>query len=296
LLRLLPIFLGMAAGHLLRRFGVAAQRDGGFLLRVVFTVCLPALLFTSLSRVRITRELAVFPLMALVAVSVGYLVGRLVAAKVRWAPTRTAVLLPSCMIINTAYAIPFVQALYGPAGVARVAAVDAVNGVLTFTWAYYAAARGNPRRTRGSLLVNRLVRSPPLYGIAAGLLVNLARVRVPSALTDAIATFGSTTPVLIFLALGILLQPPGKDLRRPALIVGVRFAAGLAVAAAVVVVFGLNGVDRTVVLLLGVAPVAFNSVVFASLENLDVSLALNALSLSLVASLILTVAVILAVT
>jgi predicted permease len=146
------------------------------------------------------------------------------------------------------------------------------------------------------VLLDRLVKSPPLYGIAVGLLVNLAGRHVPTVITSAIATFGSATPVLIFVALGILFEPLDKGLRRAAVIVGTRLAIGLAVAAAIVLIFGLEGVDRTVVLLLGVSPVAFNSVIFASLENLDVRLALNALSLSLVTSLILSVVIALTTT
>jgi predicted permease len=296
LLRLLPIVLGMVGGYLLRRLGAAEQRDGDFLFRLVFNVCLPALLFTSLSRVKITGDLAVFPLAALTAIPTGYLISRVVAAKARWAPTQAAVLVISCMIVNTAYALPFAQALYGADGVARIAAFDVVNGILTFTWAYYLATRGNPRRKGGSVLLDRLVRSPPLYGITAGLLVDVAGVHVPATIAGAIATFGSITPVLIFLALGILFEPPGKSLPRTALIVATRLATGLAVAAAIVLIFGLKGVDRTVILLLGVSPVAFNSAIFASLENLDARLALNALSLSLITSLMLSVAIALATT
>jgi predicted permease len=149
-------------------------------------------------------------------------------------------------------------------------------------------------RTCGA--TSRLIKSPPLYGIAAGLLVNLAGGHVPPAIASSIGTFGSATPVLIFLALGMLFEPPDKDLRNTALVVAVRLATGLAVVAAVVLIFGLEGMDRTVVLLLGTAPVAFNSVIFTSLENLDVSLALDALSLSLVTSLIMSVGIALATT
>ncbi|GAA1809179.1 hypothetical protein HC028_26035 [Planosporangium flavigriseum] len=195
-LRPLPIVLGMAGGCLLRKAGVAGPRDGGFLLRLAFTLFIPALLVTSLATVDITGELAIFPVAGVLAVSTGYLAG----------------------------------------------------------------------------------------------------VRVPAPIAGAVATFGSAAPMRIFLALGILFEPPDKGLRRAALIVAVRLVTGLAVAALIVLVLGLTGVDRMIVLLLGVAPVAFNSVIFASLENLDVRLALTALSLSLVASLILAVVVTLVTT
>ena len=55
---------------------------------------------------------------------------------------------------------------------------------------------------------------------------------------------------------------------------------------------GLHGIDRTIILLLGVAPLAFASVTFASLENLDVRLATSALSLSLATSMILSLLIV----
>ena len=42
-----------------------------------------------------------------------------------------------------------VARVYGAEGVVRIAAFDAVNTALTFSWAYLMAARGNPNRRRG---------------------------------------------------------------------------------------------------------------------------------------------------
>jgi len=64
---------------------------------------------------------------------------------------------------------------------------------------------------------------------------------------------------------------------------------GVAVTVAIVIALGLEGVDLIVVLLLGVAPVGSFTVTFAALEKLDTRLAVNALSLSLAASLVLSV-------
>jgi predicted permease len=291
LLRLLPVVLGMAVGFLLRRLGVAEHRDGDFVFKLVFYVCLPALMFTSLSTVDVTGRLAIFPATALAAVSAGYLAGRFAAARARLPPTRAAVLVSACMIVNTGFALPFAQAVYGADGVVRIAAFDAVNTTLTFTWAYYTAARGNPEHTGGSLLLDRLLRSPPLYGIAAGLAVNLTGVHVPAALAGPIATFGAVTAVLISIGVGILFEPPGRHIGPAALAVGIRLATGLAVGVPVILIFGLHGVDRTIVLLLAVAPVGFVSVTFASLENLDVRYAVNALSVSMVSSFVLSLAI-----
>ena len=68
--KLLPALLGIALGYLLRLRGVAERRDADFMFRLIITVFLPALAFTALSRVSIDRNLAIFPLAALVIITV----------------------------------------------------------------------------------------------------------------------------------------------------------------------------------------------------------------------------------
>ena len=74
--------------------------------------------------------------------------------------------------------------------------------------------------------------------------------------------------------------------------VATRLVTGVVATTALVLLLGLSGVDRTVLLLLGVAPLIFAGVAFASLENLDVNLATKALSLSLLVSMVLSLLVI----
>ena len=47
-----------------------------------------------------------------------------------------------------------------------------MNTTLMFTWTAYVAARGNPHHAGASLMAKRFATSPPLYAIAAGLLVS----------------------------------------------------------------------------------------------------------------------------
>jgi malate permease and related proteins len=287
-LRLLPIIVGIAAGYSLRRLGMVDHRDGETVFKLVFYVFLPAALFASLSTVELGRQIAMYPVAAAVIIVTGYIAGRLTAAKAKFDPVKAAVAVTACMIVNSGFALPFVQALYGQEGVARIAAFDAVNTTVTMTWAYYLAARGNPRHQGGSLLLSRLARSPALYATGAGLLVNIAGVQVPAAVADPAARFGSATAVVISVGIGILFDPLGGSLRRPGLIVAARLSTGLAVATALVLLLDLGAMDRTIVLLLGAAPVAFSVVTFASLENLDIRLATSTLSLSLATGLTLS--------
>lgn len=288
LLRLLPVIVGMAAGYSLRRLGMVNHHDGETVFKLIFYVFIPAVIFIALSTVDLGSELILYPVVALVFIGVGYLAGRLVAARAKLDRVRTAVLLNSCMVVNTGFALPFVQALYGEEGVARIAAFDAVNVTVTMTWAYHTAVRANPAHRGGSLLLGRLARSPALYAVGTGLLVNLTGVEVPAAIAYTANTFGSVTTVIIPLGIGMLFDPVAGSIRAAVLIVGTRLGSGLVVATAIVLILGLVSMDRTIILLCGAAPVVFVAVTFAALENLDVRLATSALSISLAASTVLS--------
>jgi len=214
--KLLPALLGIAVGYALRRRGVASHGDADFMFRLIVNVFLPALAFTALSRVSIDRQLAIFPLAALVIIVAGYLAGRLLAARGPFSGTQQAVAICCCMNVNTGFILPFVQGLYGADGVARIAAFDAVNTTLTFTWTAYVAARGNARHTGGSLLIRRFATSPPLYAIAAGLLVSAFGLHVPVVIADPLAVIGAATGILMAIGVGIRSsRQAGAWARRP---------------------------------------------------------------------------------
>jgi predicted permease len=290
--KLLPALLGIALGYLLRLRGIADNRDSDFLFRIIVNIFLPCLVFTALSRVAIDRNLAIFPAAALLMITVGYLLGRLLAAKGPFLPAQQAVAICCCMNVNTGFILPFVQGLYGADGVARIAAFDAVNTTLTFTWTAYVAARANPRRAGRSLMIKRFAASPPLYAIAAGLLVSAFGLRVPAGVAEPVAAIGMATGILMAIGVGIRFEPPGKGVGKAALIHAARLTSALGVAVVIVLVFGLTGIDRTVLLLMGVAPTAFFIVAFATMERLDVRLTVNTLSLSMLVSLPLALVVI----
>ena len=140
LVSLPPVFIGFGSGMLCKRLGVADARDGDFLLRVVFYICLPALMFLALATVRLDGPLALYPIAALIAVSAGHLAGRIIGRWDDWPRQQYAVLLTGATIVNTGFALPFITSLYGADGVVRIAAFDAVNTTLVFSWVYYTAA------------------------------------------------------------------------------------------------------------------------------------------------------------
>jgi malate permease and related proteins len=288
LLQLIPILGGFVAGHLLRRLGITEQRDGEMLFKLVFYLCVPALMFVSLSQVELTRELLALPALAACIVVGGFLVGSFTKRWFRFSSTQAPLFVIACMIVNSGFSLPFVQTLYGHEGVAALATFDAVNSILTFTLGYSIAARANPTHQGDSVLFRKLLKSPPLYGIAAGVAVNLAGWTPPSAITTTATTFGTPTGFLVTLAIGTVFTAKAVHLHGSAIALVVRLTSAVTIGLAAIWLLGLKGTTRDVVLLLSVAPVGFNTVTFASLEKLDIDFASSTLSLSIVVSLLLS--------
>jgi hypothetical protein len=292
---MVPVFAGVAAGHLLVRTGVATREHGRFLFVFAFYVCVPALVFDAFATVELTWQLATLPLAALLAVVGGYVAGWLVSRTLQLPPPRLAVFLMACMIVNTHFTLPFVEARLGDAGVARLMAFDAVNSALVFTWVYAIAVRSNPAGRRRSDVVRKVVTSPPLYGLVAGLVANVAGLRPMPAVQHLIDAFGAPTSFLVTIGIGMLLVIERAEMRVSAWAIATRLGTSLLIGLVLIAVFDLTGLERAVLLTLCVAPVGFNTVTFASLENLDLRLATGTTSLSLATSLVLVPVVLLAV-
>lgn len=284
-----PVLAGLAAGVALRRTGTAKATHGRFLLLVNLYLCMPALALVSLASVPLTATLAVFPAAAAMMVGVGYVVGRIRGRGLP--PAERSVVLMGLMVVNCAFALPFVEALHGAAGVARLMAFDVVNNFLVLTVVHALAAGASPlREARRSPFV-QVLRTPPLHALLLGVALNLTGTPLPALAEQVLRPFAAASPVLIALGTGVLYAPSRAMLRRAGALALARITLGVTVAALVVAALGLDGVDRDVLLLLGVAPLGFVIVTFSAHHRLDTDLATEALGLSLAASLALSLAI-----
>jgi predicted permease len=222
-------------------------------------------------------------------------VGSLVSRPLGLRPPQLAVFLMACMIVNTGFTLPFIQASLGEPGVVRLMAFDVVNGALVVTWVYTIAVRSNPAHAdRQRFAVwRKLLASPPLHAVCAGLVSNVTDLRPTEPVEQVIQFFGAPTGFLLTIGIGMLLVLERSDVRLSAWAFATRLGTSLLIGLALIAAFGLTGVERAVLLAVSVAPVGFNTLTFASLENLDLRLATGATSLSLVVSLVLVPVVLL---
>jgi predicted permease len=133
--------------------------------------------------------------------------------------------------------------------------------------------------------LRRVMKLPPLWGVAAGIAVQLAALPLPRPVLDAAQLMGrAVIPVMIF-TVGLALD--FKDIRRvgiaaPAL--AIKLVAAPALAWWAGTQLGLQGRELEAVVIEGAMPVMVLSLVIADEFELDVPLAATCIAVSTVAS------------
>ena len=277
--KLLPIFLVFFAAFAAKQCRLLLPRHGEQLLRLAFFVTIPPLVFVSALRLQLSAHLSVFLVLPIILALASFVAGRLVLRGRALPPHKRAVLLSAPMAVNSGFVLPFVLALFGSAGAARVVLFNAVNNPILFIWVYaLVAAHHQPRAGQ---VAKRVLLSPPLWALALGLAGNALSLRLEHHVASALLGVGNLTSWLIIAGLGLLFAPKRDHFRGALYITALRIGLGLLVGTAVVLLWHLHGIDRTAVLLLAAAPVGFNLITFAAVEQADTELAASAVSYSL---------------
>ena len=258
--------------------------DGGTLLRAVFCAGQPALIVQSFLAERLDWSylaLALFPPVVIgAALAVVLLLRR---SWLRELSARTFGVLAGATILNTGFLFPFVQRVYGAPGVARLAVLDAVSGMIAFSLIYAVVVGSGSGSGRPGLrfIARKLLMSPPLWAIAVSVLMKATGLSLPDFLGGAVSIAATLVSPAVLLALGLLFT---LRIEKPRLLViplMLRFGIGVVLAAVFVRVTGLTGLSAAMVYLVGIAPIGYSSVTFAEMEQLDTGFAVSQVSVAL---------------
>ena len=273
---IVPIFCVIAVGYALggRRFGLHLPT----LADLAILVTSPALMFSVLSVTQLEPRQwgALVGGTLWIAAGTGLLALVYLGRRVR----RHRGLLMSAVFWNAGnMGLASARLAFGPEGLAAGAIIFVTMAVLSSTFGIWIAKGENGLR--------EALRLPLVYASAGGIALALSGTALPRIVMEPIQMLGAMAIPLMLLNLGMQLRTLRvTDLAHSLVAVGIRMGGGLAFAAAFVLLFGVSGLDRQVLLLNSVMPAAVINAVLAQRYGTDESLVASTIVIGTLASLI----------
>lgn len=284
----LPIWAITGVGWAAGRFNVLGSQAQGVLGRFAFAFAMPALLFLTLSRARVSElagpGVAVFAASLLIVFALGLLLGRLVFR--RRQADRAIGAMAGAYVNSANLGIPIAVHVLGDASFVIAAALFQTLFITPLILVLIDLDVRRGARDRWSRIAQLPLRNPIIAASAAGVTVSAAGWRLPSELTAPVQMLaGAAVPAALF-ALGMSLNTgarsddaTGRSERR--VLVALKIAVQPLLAYALARwAFGLGGRELFAVVLCAGLPTAQNAFIFASEYRLNTELARDAVLLS----------------
>jgi predicted permease len=282
---LAPTFAIFFLGMLLRRASILDRHAADILFKLVYYLTLPALLLSVLPYVVLSRQMFFLPLISSLVILVTFAAAIVTGKALGMRKPSYAVLVTGSIIMNLGFIMPFVHSFYGDDGLARLFLFDIPNGLSTYIIAYSFACRYGGIAEKP--ILRRLITSPSLLALIAGVLMNALSLRPDSISMAILHSISKLTIPLVLLGLGVSFSMAKINPVYLASGIALRMMLGLALGLGLARVFNLDGLDRAIVVLSASAPAGFNTMTFASIERLDREFAATLVASCMIASMIL---------
>ena len=252
---------------------------------------LPALAFALVAGAHVDKSFISVPLTAAVVTLFGIAAGFAAYKLLPWFTniTRPAlgVLVLAASFGNVTYlGLPVITEILGAQRgyVAILYDLLAATPILLTVGVFISARYGHGDSVSFAASIRRVLRLPPLWGVAAGIAVNIGGIAIPQIVLETAGLMGKAVIPIMTFTVGLALD--FSDLRRLPIAIP---ALALKLGAAPVLAwwsgsrFGLTGEELKAVTIEGAMPVMVLSLVIADEFNLDVQLAAMCITVSTVA-------------
>lgn len=278
--QVITLFLLILVGALCAKTRLLDEKAAKAMANLVLYIATPAVIIKSCIREFDAALLWDFLLVVAVALAT-HLVLILIAKLTFRDPNegRRRVLRCATVFSNAGYmAIPLQQAILGDTGVFYCAAYVIVFNV--FLWTYGLMEMSGQRR----LSPKQILLNPGVIGVAAGLILFLCSVPVPSVLADAIGHMAVLNTPLPMVIIGFYLAKTNlldalKD-KTGWLCIGLRLVVAPLLALGALLLCGVRGPVLTACMICISTPVATACTMFSTRFDRDTSLSVNLVSLS----------------
>jgi predicted permease len=269
-------FIGVFA----RRMNWAGADHGRALLKFVFNIALPILIFGALAGVPLAREHALLPVAAICISLAGWGAAAFAARRFGLPKTGEGAMALCAMSLNNSMIYPFAAMSLGVAAFSQLVMFDMGHALLVWTVTTVVACKYGGHADDIVVLLRRTLLAPPLWVLCVALGLNLVDAPIPRDFLHKVLVVGQVLMLLVPLSMGLLVSARG--LRRPEVVTSVvlRSGFGLLVGLLLVWLFGLAGTAAAIALIGAAAPIGFTAVVLSAREGLDLDLAASAAAIS----------------
>lgn len=288
LTQFIPLFLLFGLGYCLKKTGFLTKEIAGFFLKFAMYVALPCLIIPRVSTLPLSWNYAYLPLIAILILLSNFFVFFLVSRIFHFSRKKQGVFLISSMIMNLSFVLPFYLAKAGEELLPIYVFFNVGHDILLYTFVYFIGSLHGSNKTYHlvSQGIKKIIALPPFWALILGLVLNLTATSVPSFVSSTLTMLGALLVPLVLLALGAYFEWRMEKPLQIFPVIFLRMALGGLLAVFFVWLFSLEGASRLIVLLGGIAPLGFNTLVFSSLENLDTEYAAQLVSMSLLLGLV----------
>jgi predicted permease len=282
ILKLLPLYINILLGYFAGRY-LQAQRET--VSKILFYIIQPLVIFTSVLKTNLSPSVLSLPFLTFILCSTIAIVFYNISKRI-WSDTTVNIMAFTAGSGNTGYygltlAILFLseqgEGIY----------ILGMFGFILFetTTGFYLCAKGTHSREE---VFRRLLRLPQLYAFSLGLLLNSWNIRIPLVFNDYVANIKGAFAILGMMIIGLSIANM-KGFKLDKQFIGMTFLSKFVVWPLVVMLLILfdyfvlgfySPEEHQALILLSIIPLAVNTVVIATLLDVQPSKAASAVLLS----------------
>jgi malate permease and related proteins len=275
---ILPIFITVVIGFVI---GKVIKIDISGAIDLLVYIGIPAIVFVSIAEQPIVLIDAAKIWGSVLLVSLGCGAAAWIIFKI-FRIKHPVLYLPVSLPNTVNIPFPIVSMAYGPAGMAAATLYYIPNMLLLYSAGVFIAAGRHWKHN-----LKEMLKLPMIYAAVLALILNFAGVTVPAIVLEPLAFIGNMVIPLVLLTLGFSLSKVRITSFPTTLLASLlRLGLGLLLGTAMVYLFDLEGVVKSVVILVSAMPSAMNTYIVAEKYKNEPQLVASVVLVTTVASLI----------
>ncbi|GEM_PF-928795 len=290
--KILPLIVAFLAVYglkrILKRIGVLKKEYedsiSKLISKLVLWIVAPVVIAKSLAQATVTLNLLYLPVIAILAVSslllIGYALSYVLKLKGK---TRGSFIIAFPTLEGGTVGYAFMLAAFGELGLSRIVLFDFGNALFEFSAIYFIAVMLGKNAEEKTTVVQQLIKllkTPVVLAIPAGLLLNVAHVQIP-ALYGIVDVMGIVLTFLVMAFLGLEFEPRASSFKLPVITLALQSASSVIVGFGLAWLFGLQGMERAAVIIGTCLPTSIFGLLFAKENGLDTKFMADLLALGL---------------